>query len=504
MRLIYFGNDYKYDTEAVMKLFYPAEKFEFFYCDDKLEALKLCDTEAYRGDYALIAKLMIDGRLSLSATVRINGHEEGCSDLYPTDLPDDICKMELSKHLYNSLSRRTGITSQWGVLTGVRPVKQVHRLTNRGLGKEEVFRVLRESFLVSEEKCRIAWETAETQRPLLEETARRGAKSFGLYVSVPFCPTRCSYCSFISMSAQGDAIKKLIPPYIENLCDEIRYTGRIARELGLTADSVYFGGGTPTTLSAAQLTRIMTTLEESFDLSKIREYTIEAGRPDTVTAEKLGAIREKGCTRVSINPQTLSEDVLKNIGRSHSTEQFFDAFRIAREAGFRTINTDIIAGLPGDTIESFRATIDGLIELSPENITVHTLSVKRSSNLNMEGGKNEVFENPASEMVEYANEKLSAAGYRPYYLYRQKNMVDNLENIGWAKAGHESVYNICIMEEVQTILAMGAVGSTKLMDTEDGRLERIFNYKYPQDYNNNFQLMLKRKDRIREFYAEKE
>ncbi|MBR1724893.1 MAG: coproporphyrinogen dehydrogenase HemZ, partial [Ruminococcus sp.] len=342
------------------------------------------------------------------------------------------------------------------------------------------------------------------QRPLLEETARRGVKSFGLYVSIPFCPTRCSYCSFISQSAQGAAIKKLIPPYIENLCDEIRHTGRIARDLGLTADSVYFGGGTPTTLSAAQLTRIMDTLTESFDLSQIREYTIEAGRPDTVTAEKLRAIREKGCTRVSINPQTLSGEVLKNIGRSHTPEQFYEAFSIARQAGFDTINTDVIAGLPGDTIESFRQTIDGLIELSPENITVHTLSVKRSSNLNMDDGKGGVFENPASQMVEYANERLSAAGYRPYYLYRQKNMVDNLENIGWAKPGHESVYNVCIMEEVQTILAMGAVGSTKLMDVEGWRLERFFNYKYPQDYNSNFELMLKRKDRIREFYAEKE
>ncbi|MBQ1537976.1 MAG: coproporphyrinogen dehydrogenase HemZ [Ruminococcus sp.] len=499
MRLIYVGNDFKYDTEAVMKLFLPAERFEFSYCESLDEAKQHFD-----GDCAMMVRTVGGEDTELSVEVQLGGRRQHEVCRFPKDITDDSCKIELSKELYTCMSKLTGISSKWGVLTGVRPVKQVHKLTDAGCGKDEVFAKLRESFLVSEEKSRIAWETAVTQRPLLEETARRGRKSFGLYVSIPFCPTRCSYCSFISMSAQGSAIKKLIPPYIENLCDEIRYTGRIARELGLTADSVYFGGGTPTTLSAAQLTRIMTVLEESFDLSKIREYTIEAGRPDTVTAEKLSAIREKGCTRVSINPQTLNDEVLKTIGRSHSTELFYEAFRTAREAGFDTINTDIIAGLPSDTLESFRATIDGLIELSPENITVHTLSVKRSSNLNMEDGKSEVFDNPASEMVEYANEKLSAAGYRPYYLYRQKNMVDNLENIGWAKPGHESVYNICIMEEVQTILAMGAVGSTKLLDTEDGRLERIFNYKYPQDYNNNFQLMLKRKDRIREFYAEKE
>lgn len=499
MKLIYVGNDYKYDTEAVMKLFLPAEKFEFFYFDEQADALPCCD-----GDYALMAAEHFGGSVKLSVQVQMNGRTEQEICDFPDGIDDDSCKIQLSKQLYICMSRLTGITSQWGVLTGVRPVKQVHRLTAKGFGKDEVFRELGDSFLVSGNKCGIAWDTAETQRPLLEETARRGTKSFGLYVSIPFCPTRCSYCSFISQSAQGAAIKKLIPPYIENLCDEIRHTGKIAKELGLTADSVYFGGGTPTTLSAAQLTRIMKTLEESFDLTHIREYTIEAGRPDTVTAEKLSAIREMGCTRVSINPQTLNDEVLKNIGRSHTTEQFYEAFATAREAGFDTINTDIIAGLPGDTLESFKATIDGLIELSPENITVHTLSVKRSSNLNMDGGKGGVFDNPACEMVEYANVQLSAAGYRPYYLYRQKNMVDNLENIGWAKPGHESVYNICIMEEVQTILAMGAVGSTKLLDTEDGRLERIFNYKYPQDYNNNFELMLKRKDRIREFYAEKE
>lgn len=493
MKLIYIGNDYKYETEAIMKLFLPAEKFEFLY---EPAADLIPD-----GDRAVLTEDCGGGAVGLRAEVWYGGSSSAKEDCLSFESGKNERESALCRLLYLAMNELTGKISEWGILTGVRPVKQVHRLAAAGLCREEIFDVLRGEYFVSENKSRIAWETAEAQRGLLEETARRGGRYFGLYVSIPFCPTRCSYCSFISQSAAGRSVIKLIPPYIENLCEELRCIGRIAGELGLTADSVYFGGGTPTTLTAAQLTRIMRTISENFDLSQIREYTIEAGRPDTVTEEKLRAIFENGCTRVSVNPQTLSDSVLQNIGRSHTAAEFFESFRLARQVGFDTINTDVIAGLPGDDVGSFRATIDGLIELSPENITVHTLSVKRSSRLNMNADKGGVFENPAQQMVEYANERLSAAGYRPYYLYRQKNMVDNLENIGWSKPGHESVYNVCIMEEVQTILAAGAVGSTKLIDAEGGRLERVFNYKYPIDYNKNFELMLKRKEKIREFFA---
>jgi oxygen-independent coproporphyrinogen-3 oxidase len=292
---------------------------------------------------------------------------------------------------------------------------------------------------------------------------------------------------------------KLIPEYLEKLCEEIRFTGDMVKRLGLRLDTVYFGGGTPTTLTAGQLEQLMTTVAESFDTSQVREYTVEAGRPDTVTEEKLRTLKAHGCKRISINPQTLNDSVLEAIGRKHTAREFYQSFELARRVGFDVINTDIIAGLPTDTVESFKNTVDSLIDLAPENITVHTLSIKRAARLNR--GDRGVLENPADKMVEYATKRLLESGYKPYYLYRQKNMLENLENIGWAKSGCESLYNIYIMEEVQTILAMGAGGSTKLVDRENHRLERVFNYKFPLEYNKHFDLMIQRKKETEEFYA---
>lgn len=501
MQLIYIGNRFKYQTEAVMKLFLPAQKFSFVYMtpEEQKNGLTI-PAEDEMAEFCLSS----DGDgITVSVNVRYDGRTERESVTLPLGSDDEVCEFVMSKLLYLCMSRLTGITSEWGILTGVRPVKQVHRAMKSGLDREGAIKLLKEKFLVSDSKCAIACDTAEVQKPILSRLEKSGGKTFGLYVSIPFCPTRCSYCSFISQSAQGQSVKRLIPPYIENLCDEIRRTGEITASLGMLPDTVYFGGGTPTTLSAEQLARIMRTVAESFDLSLVTEYTIEAGRPDTVTAEKLAAIKENGCTRISVNPQTLNDDVLRAIGRSHTAQQFFDSFELARKSGFTSINTDIIAGLPTDTPESFRATIDGLIRLSPESITVHTLSIKRSSNLNSSDEKQTFMKSPASFMVDHATERLYESGYKPYYMYRQKNMIDNLENIGWVKPGHESLYNIYIMEEVQTIIAVGAAASTKLVDTAGGRMERIFNFKYPVDYNSRFVTVIKRKEEIKDFYAQK-
>ena len=234
-------------------------------------------------------------------------------------------------------------------------------------------------------------------------------------------------------------------------------------------------------------------------MSGVLEYTVEAGRADTITEDKLLIIKEMDADRVSINPQTLNNDVLKAIGRKHTVEDFFDKYNLARKIGFKTINTDLIAGLPTDTTDSFKNTIDGIVSLSPENVTVHTLSVKRTSNINV-NGEYQVLKNPACEMVDYATKILSESGYNPYYLYKQKNMLDNLENIGWSIPEHESLYNVYIMEEIQTILAVGAGASTKLVDNKNSRLERIFNYKLPLEYIKNFDLMLEKKDDIERFY----
>lgn len=493
MKLIFSGNQYKYEIEAIMKLFFPAQRFEFSFADRG---------EKCEGDHVFVRKRVCRRGTLLYVYANVDG--KGCrrSSVISADASDGECELELSRLLYRALSKLTGISSEWGVMTGVRPVKQVNRLLEKGMTKDEIFTELHEKYLVDSRKCEIACDTAFSQAPLLKKLLSDCGKTFGLYISIPFCPTRCSYCSFISQSASGNGVKKIIPLYVENLCEEIRYTAQITERIGLKPDTVYFGGGTPTSLSAVQLERIMKTISQSFDLSSVREYTVEAGRPDTITSDKLKAIKENGCTRISINPQTLNDSVLKAIGRDHTVSSFFESFKLARENGFDSINTDIIAGLPGDTVDSFKETIDGLIRLSPESITVHTLSIKRSARLNSAEDKGEILKNPAKEMVDYATARLYENGYKPYYLYRQKNMVENLENIGWAKPGYESLYNVYIMEEVQTILAMGAAGSTKLVDLKNGRLERVFNYKYPLEYNNHFELMLKRKKEIEEFYAE--
>lgn len=496
MKIIFSGNDYKYEIEAVMKLFFPAQHFEFIYAEK--EAAELAAGE----DYVFARELRTKRKTLLYAAARIGGKNcRRVSSLTP-NAAEGECELELSKLVYQSVSALTGIVSEWGIVTGVRPVKQVNRLIDKSLTKDEIFRTLQNDYLISQKKCSIAYDTAVSQAPFLKQLEESGGSTFGLYVSVPFCPSRCSYCSFISQSASGAGVKKIIPAYIENLCDEIQYTAKLTERIGIKPDTIYFGGGTPTVLTAPQLERVMLAVSESFDLSQVHEYTIEAGRPDTVTAEKLEAMKQGGCTRISINPQTLNDDVLKAIGREHNTQQFYESFKLARTQGFDSINTDVIAGLPTDTLESFKRTIDELIILSPESITVHTLSVKRSARLNGSDDKSEVFKNPAAEMVDYAAEKLYAAGYKPYYLYKQKNMVDNLENIGWVKSGYESLYNIYIMEEVQTIIAMGAAGSTKLVDLKNGRMKRVFNYKYPLEYNKHFDIMLERKNEIEEFYAE--
>ncbi|MBO5797081.1 MAG: coproporphyrinogen dehydrogenase HemZ, partial [Clostridia bacterium] len=388
-----------------------------------------------------------------------------------------------------------GFTQSWGILTGVRPVKLLRRLTEElGSGGAEAY--FRDRLLLSSEKLQLTKTTLEAEDKLLSLSR---PESFSLYVSVPFCPTRCDYCSFVSYTVERAA--KLIPPYVELLCEEIRRTGEIARDLGLRLETVYFGGGTPTTFSAEQLATVMAAVDKHFDLSNLREYTVEAGRPDTVTVDKLRTIRAGGAERVSINPQTLSDDVLRTIGRRHTAGQFYDAFDLARQVGFDCINTDLIAGLPGDSVESFSRTLDGILALAPENITVHTLSLKRASNLVVEHRSELPSGDDAVRMVGETGLRLPAAGYHPYYLYRQSRMAGNQENVGWATEGKDGLYNVYIMDETHTILGVGAGAVTKLKQPGTHYLERIFNYKFPYEYNADHGEMLRRKEQIYDFYA---
>lgn len=485
MTLIFSGNDFKYELEGVLKLFIPATKFKHVYSDKiEVESNFIFSRVKECGNYSLIYIICNYKNRTLRQAEK----------LYKSKgLINSDKELHLSKILYKIMSEITGIKPKWGVITGIRPVKRVNTWLNEGMNKQEVYEKLQNEYLVSSEKCDIAYSTAQAQKCILDTMDKR---SFSLYVSIPFCPTRCSYCSFISQTLESGL--KLIPEYIEKLCREIRYTGQLVKRLGLKLDTVYFGGGTPTSLTAEQLNTLMKAVEYSFDMSSVREYTVEAGRPDTVTEDKLRCVKSNGCTRVSINPQTLNDKVLETIGRKHTAKQFYEAFELARRVGFDCINTDVIAGLSGDTYESFCDTIDKLIDLSPENYTVHTLSIKRAAVLNQ--GDHSELKNPTDDMVGYATNKLFGSDYVPYYLYRQKNMVGNLENIGWSKKGFESLYNIYIMEEVQTILAVGAGASTKLVD-QPKRLERIFNYKFPLEYIKHFDLMISRKKEVEEFYA---
>lgn len=484
MTLIFNSNSFKYELEAVVKLFIPVKTFEFIY-DDVNAKYSLDD------DYCEITVDENFEFFDINVEVMIDGNGTDMSSVviksYDITKDEKSCELECAKLLFECLSSVFGFKPKWGILTGVRPVKRVNDLIERGYDYPHIYNELKSNFLVSEDKIEIAYKTAMAQSKALSDFDDR---TFSLYVSIPFCPSRCSYCSFISQEA--DKNNSLIPEYVQKLCREIRYTGKKALESGLKLDTVYIGGGTPTTLEPAYLDAVMKAVSESFDLSSVREYTVEAGRADTIKEEKLRVIKENGADRISINPQTLNDDVLKAIGRKHTVKQFYDAYKLAESFGFKSINTDLIAGLTSDTFESFKATIDGILELAPQNITVHTLSIKRTASLKNESDR--VLSNPVSFMVEYATKRLTEERYLPYYLYKQKNMLENLENIGWTKEGYECLYNIYIMEEVQTIIALGSGASSKIVKGND--IERIFNYKLPLEYINNFDKMLEKKDEI--------
>ena len=476
MRLIMQGHQNRFELENVIRLFLPQET-------DEIEAVTLL--EKGPDTTRLVCRVRADG---FDRT--LTGEVENAHPVY-----DSECEFVLADRLYRLLEAWTGIRPPWGLVTGVRPVKLLRRLA-KDMGEEAAAAELRDRLLVTPEKTALCRETLKNEDRLL---ALSRPDSYSLYVSIPFCPSRCAYCSFVSHTVERAG--KLIGPYVELLTKELEETGRIARSLGLRLETVYFGGGTPTSLTAEQLTVLLRAVDRSFDLSNLREYTVEAGRPDTVTADKLRAVKAAGVTRISINPQTLRDDVLRAIGRRHTVDQFYQAFDLARRCGHDNINTDLIAGLTGDDPDGFAATLDGILGLSPESVTVHTLSMKRASRLvtDRDAGGPDAGEGAAA-MVAHSAVRLPKAGYRPYYLYRQSRTADNQENVGWAKPEREGLYNVYIMDETHTILACGAGAVTKLKEPGGEYLERIFNYKFPYEYNARFDEMLRRKDGIARFY----
>lgn len=403
----------------------------------------------------------------------------------------------MSVLLYSVLSELMGYEPPWGILFGVRPAKLMHRLCGE-MGREEAKNYFLNSFLAKKDKTEL---TLEVMKHENEVIALSGKNSFSLYVSIPFCPTRCSYCSFVSHSIERT--QKLMTPYVDLLCTELEQIGEIAKKLSLRLETVYFGGGTPTTLSADLLTKIFRTIEKHFDMSTLREYTVEAGRPDTVTEDKLLALKAAGVTRISINPQSFNDEVLESIGRRHTSEQTVAAYNLARSLGFDNINMDFIAGLPKDSLDSFKSSIDKGISLGAESITVHTLALKSAAYMVTRDMTFDLTDRlTTADMVRYSNAVLSDSGYYPYYMYRQSKSLGNLENVGWCKPNCDCLYNVYMMDETHSVFSAGAGGVTRLKNQENGHIERIYNYKYPYEYIDSFDEIVKRKMGIYSFYGE--
>lgn len=479
MNLYVKNHNFHFELENLTRLFFPNEKITVI------------------RDFSEPQPPYIYTEVSDKITISVNIGSFNKSETAVKKLTDDDNELVSAQLLYKLLCDFTGLTQPWGILTGVRPVKLLRRLAEES-NEEQAVKKFEKDFFVSNEKIALSRETEHNERKILELSK---PESFSLYVGIPFCPSRCSYCSFVMASIER--AEKLIEPYTKLLCEEIKRTAEIANKLGLRLETVYFGGGTPTTLSAEQLDTVLRTVNKSFDMSTCREFTVEAGRPDTIDIAKLFALKENKVDRISINPQTVNDEVLKTIGRKHTAQQFFDAFELARKCGFDNINTDLIAGLPTDTPESFKNSLDSIVRLNVECITVHTLCMKRASRLTTEGVTLDLQQaRDAREMLAYTQNILGQNEYIPYYMYRQSRMVGNLENVGWSKRGFESLYNVYVMDETHTILACGSGGVTKLKRNNPDYLERIFNFKYPYEYIDRFDELIQRKSGIMQFYGQ--
>ena len=492
MRLFFAGHDYKYAVEQMLLTLFPGQRptypegaapagveeedYLFLSLEREGDRVWACARLCWAGG-------LYTGRRCCAAAELSGGRET-----------DRACQRILKLAFYDAGVAALGREPPWGALTGVRPVKIPARAMAAGAAPEQAEALLRETYRVGPRRAKLAMDCA---RASLAAERALAPDEVSLYVGVPFCPTRCAYCSFVSADV-GRSLK-LLDPFVDALCRELAATGELLEELGVHVRTVYYGGGTPTTLSAEQLGRVMDTLARSIDLSRCTEYTVEAGRPDTITAEKLAVLREKGADRVSVNPQTMSDAVLAAMGRAHTAGDILRACELVRASGIPVVNMDLIAGLPADSYEGFRASLDQVLDLRPENITVHTLALKKGSRLMEHGAPLPAGEEVAA-MLDYAWTALEGAGQVPYYLYRQKYMSGSFENVGWCLPGTGSLYNICMMEELHTIFSVGGGGVTKLVNPATGYIERISNPKYPKEYLERIDKVIADKRRALDFY----
>lgn len=482
-----------YDIHSLIKAFYPEETVKVISPStdyEKAEDLKkhLFMDIVLKGSKQRIAFYVMDSegkpRLDREVPFLIENMLED------NEHPQKEGKNRFKSRLYQSLREYSGKSLPWGNLTGIRPTKIAMGMLSSGKSHEEISKFMEEVHFVSREKTELSIEIANRERQLLAPL--HGKEGYSLYIGIPFCPTTCLYCSFTSYPIC--AYEELVDRYIQCLCREMDYVAEAYR--GKVLDSVYIGGGTPTTLSAERLERLLSHLEKTFDLSKLLEFTVEAGRADSITKEKLKVIKSHGVSRISINPQTMKEETLKLIGRRHTVEQVKEAFFLGRDMGFDNINMDLILGLPGENAEDVAGTVSEVEKLNPDSLTVHSLAVKRASKLRewiLENGMD--YLQNTEETMAIAAEGAKAMNMHPYYLYRQKNMTGNLENVGYAREGKYGVYNILIMEEVQTIMALGAGSISKIL-LPGGRIERADNVKDVRLYIEKFDEMLKRKSAL--------
>ena len=474
---------YKYSVEQMMLMLFPGERPEYpeGYAPSRKPDRTAVTARVTRPEGTAQGETQVESRLLDEAPERV----------YRT------LQHALKMAFYQAGTAVLGQEPPWGALTGVRPVKLPTRCMLAGGTPEQAQAELEGEYRVSPLRAKLAVDCAQASLAVDREVRE---DQVSLYIGIPFCPTRCAYCSFVS--ADVGRTLKLVEPYLEAVLEEVEYTGRVLRESGLSIHSLYVGGGTPTTLSAGQLERLFSSARAHLPLETCVEYTVEAGRPDTITREKLEVLRDQGVERISINPQTLEDEVLAAIGRKHSAQDILDAYALAREVGFDSINMDLIAGLPRDSFEGFRRSLEGVLALRPENVTVHTLALKKGSRLMEEGGALPSGEETA-RMLDFSRDTLREAGFLPYYLYRQKYMSGSLENVGWCLPGKESVYNIIMMEELQTVVSIGGGGVTKLVDRKNGRIVRLPNPKYPHDYLSSRDKILAQKDEIAAFYRDR-
>lgn len=476
MKLFLRGHAYVYAATQMLLVLLPAHKPE------------ITDSPPKKGEDAVISSLFHGEKLvsaschaslggkTVTAAARAHTPQEEMTQNERVRLEQRVIKQAI----YRAICKLTGEIPPWGSLSGVRPSKLATRHLREGGTSASADRMLKEIYSVTPRRRRLCVEAAVQTRQAEDSLA---PDELSLYIGIPFCPTRCSYCSFVSFSVVKSG--KLLVPYLEALDKELEATAELVSRSGKKVRTIYIGGGTPTTLSTQQLSALVGRTRELFDLSRLTEYTVEGGRPDTLDEEKLRVLKDLGVTRVSVNPQTMRDEVLQHIGRSHTAAQAQEALAMARSMGFHTINADLIAGLPGDDLAGFCASLDKIIDFGPENITIHTLALKRGSDLSAQGG-----DIPSAvevgRMLDFAESALRAAGYVPYYLYRQKYMAGSFENVGWTKPGRTCLYNICMMEELHTVLSCGGAGSTKVI-LPDGRLIRKTNPKFPLEYITNIE-----------------